>query len=56
MQAKDDDVTAALLLLIADLLNLSTTVELAPEQQRCLSQLALSIISRRLKVIMLPIS
>ena len=50
MQAKDDEIIIALLLLIGDLLNLSTCVELGSEQQLCLSQLALSIISRRLKV------
>lgn len=54
MQAKDDEIIITLLLLIGDLLNLSTCVELGSEQQLCLSQLVLSIISRRLKVEAVP--
>ncbi|BDA47572.1 probable nucleolar pre-ribosomal-associated protein 1 at C-terminar half [Coccomyxa sp. Obi] len=50
-EAKDDQIIAALLLLIADMLNLSTAVELPADQQSSLSHLALNIIGRRLKTL-----
>lgn len=49
MQAKDDQMLAALLLLIAEMLDVSVAKDLSTDQRTCLSHFTQSIIARRLK-------